>query len=163
MKSLAEEIQKLQKLGYGTVPSCPLALCEQDMQAETLMLCQAATYGLYLQTPDRVFSPSDQQVNQTADSYLNLRWRRINYSQQWQTFLTGLGIKVVAQCECVCVCLPASCCVSSLEEENSLSLVKWETFLGGRNWAILIIIIKNPLKLSAQWVLAVPSVIGSSR
>lgn len=128
-KSLVGEIQKLQKLSYGTVPSCPLALCEQDVQAETLKLCQAVTYGLYLQTPDRVFSPSDQQVNQTADSYLDLRWRRINYSQQWQTFLRGLGIKVVAQYECMC--LPASCGVSSMEERNRrLSLVKWGRFFG---------------------------------
>lgn len=60
-------------------PAAPLefslALSEQDVQAETPILCRAATSGLYLQTADTelLFSPSDQRVNQTTDSYLDLR------------------------------------------------------------------------------------------
>lgn len=76
-ESAAESLvgEKLEKAWFWHRARLPsemfLALCEQDVQAETPMLCQAATYGPYLQTPDRVLSPSDQQVNQTADSYLD--------------------------------------------------------------------------------------------
>lgn len=79
MKSLAERNTKpiiAQLWHRARLPSeMFLALSEQDVQAETPELCQAATYSLYLQTEDKklLSSPSDQQVNQTIDSYLDLR------------------------------------------------------------------------------------------
>lgn len=63
-----------------------------------------------------------------------------------------LGLKVVAWCVCVCVC------VSSMEGKIGPDLYIY--FLLENSYIYLLFVQKL---LSAEWDLAVPSVIGSSR
>lgn len=51
------------------------ALVEQDVQAETLTLCTAATSGSVFTDTDLFLAPSAQRLNQTTNAHLELRWR----------------------------------------------------------------------------------------